>query len=75
MFRFVLAFLNSRKFNHLDVVGKTYTEHFSDSISYSWKCCKSSFYFLVHAIYPDIFKTSGSDTILNLSDNFRNFHV
>jgi len=56
-----------KNFNHLHFIGQTYTEHFSDSMNYSWISLKSSFYFFVHAIYPDIFITSGSKNILNLS--------
>lgn len=55
--------LNSQHFNHLDYVGQTYTEHFSDSMNYSWESLKSSFYFFCHAFYPSVFETNGSDTI------------
>ena len=55
--------LNLQKFNHLDYVGQTYTEHFSDSMSYSWSSLKSSFYFFCHGFYPSVFETNGSDTI------------
>jgi len=65
-------FLNSHNFNHLNSVNQTYTEHFSDSMNYSWNSLKSSFYFFVHAIYPDIYKTSGSKTILDLSSVIQN---
>jgi len=56
-----------RNFNHLHSIGQTYTEHFSDSMNYSWISLKSSFYFFAHAIYPDIFIKSGSKNILHLS--------
>jgi len=69
MFTFLKDFINSKRFNHLDTVGQTYTEHFSDSMSYSFESFKGSFYFFIHAIYPDVFTTAGSSTILNLSEN------
>lgn len=59
--------LNSQHFNHLESVGQNYTEHFSDSMNYSWNSLKSSFYFFCHGFYPDVFETSGSKTILDLS--------
>jgi hypothetical protein len=36
-------------------------------MNYSWNSLKSSFYFFAHGLYPDVFETSGSTTILNLS--------
>jgi len=60
--------LNNQHFNHLESVGQSYTEHFSDSMNYSWKSLKSSFYFFAHGIYPDVFEKSGSDTILDLKN-------
>ena len=53
-------------FKHLDLVGQTYTEHFSDSIFYSWYSFKSAFYFFCHSFYPDIYERKGSDTMLKL---------
>lgn len=53
-------------FNHLESVGQSYTEHLNDSMNYSWNSLKSSFYFFCHGIYPDIFETSGSNTIIDL---------
>jgi hypothetical protein len=59
--------LNTQHFNHLESVGQTYTEHFSDSMNYSWTSLKSSFYFFCHGFHPDIFETRGSSTIIDLS--------
>jgi hypothetical protein len=59
--------LNSQHFNHLESVGQSYTEHFSDSMNYSWTSLKSSFYFFAHGFYPDVFETRGSSTIMELS--------
>jgi len=54
-------------FEHLDSVGQSYTEHFCDSICYSWYSLKSAFYFFCHSIYPDIFERKGSDTLFKLN--------
>lgn len=58
--------LNSQQFNHLESVGQTYTEHLSDSMNYSWKSLKCSFYFFCHGFYPNVFETNGSSTIIEL---------
>lgn len=63
----IISLLNSTHFNHLKSVNQTYTKHFNDSMNYSWNSFKSSFYFFCHGFYPDVFETSGSKTILNLS--------
>lgn len=60
-----------KPFNHLESVGQNYTEHFNDSMSYSWTSLKSSFYFFVHGIYPDVFETSGSNTIIELNNQIK----
>ncbi len=51
------------KSKHLDNVKQSYREHFTDSIKYSWISLKCSFYFLCHAIYPDSYEKSGSESI------------
>jgi hypothetical protein len=48
---------------HLSDMDVSYTEHFKQSMKYSGRSLKASFYFFIHAIAPDVFKTSGSDTI------------
>lgn len=53
-------------FHHLRKVNQNYIEHFYNSLSYSLTSSKASFCFLVHAIYPDIFTTTGSNLIQNL---------
>ena len=58
-------------FKHLNDINQIYFQHFSDSIGYCGKSIKASFYFLCHAIWPDIFEFSGSDTINELSDVLR----
>jgi hypothetical protein len=54
-------------FKHLEFANQTYWEHFCDSMGYCFKSWKSGFYFFCHAIWPDMYITSGSKTIHNLS--------
>lgn len=54
-------------FPHLTRVKLTYWEHFFDAISYSFMAFKASFYFFVHAIWPDLFEFDGSNQIANLN--------
>ena len=51
------------QFKHLQELNITYTEHFKNSMSYSIQSLKASFYFFIHAIYPDVYLTNGSNTI------------
>lgn len=53
---------------HLEEAAQTYMEHFKDSISYSLRSIKATFYFFVHAISPDTFTKKGSDEIFELND-------
>ncbi len=55
-------------FKHLDFASQTYHQHFKDAMRYSWTSCKCSFYFFVHAIWPDAFQHTGSDIIVELND-------
>jgi len=59
--------LNSQKFEHLEMVGQSYTEHLSHAMGYSWDSFKSSVYFFCHGLNPNIFKSNGSDTIYTLN--------
>ena len=54
--------------SHLHQANQTYFEHFKDSISYSFTSLKCSFYFAIHAFFPDLMQTSGSTTIKELND-------
>lgn len=58
-------------FKHLQIINQTYCCHFCDCMCYSWSSLKSSFYFFLHGIYPDIFQHNGSETILELNDKIR----
>jgi hypothetical protein len=58
-------------FTHLNQVEQTYSQHFTDSIGYSWKSFKASFCFLCHAVWPDVFITSGSSYIMQLNDTIQ----
>lgn len=63
---------NKSFFKHLEFANQTYWQHFGDSMSYFFQSCKSSFFFFFHAFWPDIFITSGSKTIHNLSKTIKN---
>jgi hypothetical protein len=59
---------NENYFKHLEKVDQTYFEHLVDSMSYCGRALQSAFYFACHGIYPDIFETNGSESILELSN-------
>ena len=46
---------------------QNYFEHGKDSLYYSYISGKASFYFLIHALYPDVYLTNGSKTINDLN--------
>lgn len=66
-----------KRFNHLSDLNVSYTTHFKHSMYYSIMSLKSSYYFFIHALYPDVYVTSGSDTIKKLhniiSENKSNY--
>ncbi len=51
------------KFQHLDEIRQNYFNHFCDAVYFSFLSCKASIYFILHALYPDIFVQNGSSTI------------
>ena len=55
-------------FTHLKMLNVSYTKHFKHSMYYSFQSLKSSYYFFVHAIYPDFYTTNGSTTIKKLHE-------
>jgi hypothetical protein len=63
------------KFNHLEYADQTYGKHFRDSMYYSWMSFKSSLYFLIHAVWPDSYKTDGSSTINKLHKKILAKHI
>lgn len=54
-------------FKHLKEVEMSYCEHFNRSFEFSIKFFVSSIKACVHAIYPDVFTTSTTDSIKELS--------
>jgi len=54
-------------FKHLIKVNQSYCLHFKEAMKYSWHSQKASWYFLLHAFYPDAHETSGSTVIKELS--------
>jgi hypothetical protein len=53
--------------NHLNEIKQNYFSHFRDSMVFCGKSLKASFYFLIHAFYPDIFIKHGSTEIAELN--------
>jgi hypothetical protein len=63
---------NNYYFEHLEHVKESYWEHFKHSMTYAFLAAKCSFFFIVHAFWPDLFQHSGSDTILHLTNKMSN---
>jgi hypothetical protein len=55
-------------FEHLEHVKESYWVHFKHSMTYAFLAAKCTFFFIVHAFWPDVFQTSGSDTIFRLTN-------
>ena len=62
-------------FCHLQNINQTFHGHFHDAMSYGWLSLQSSFFFIVHACYPDLFVWNGSTTIHKLSSLLHEKHV
>jgi hypothetical protein len=60
------------KFKHLQNIHQSYILHFKNAISYSLQCQKASLFFVIHAVYPDVFVKDGSNEIKKLQDRLRN---
>lgn len=56
---------------HLKENKQTYFEHLGESLSYSGRAFKASFYFLIHAFIPDLFQYNGSATLYSLTDTIK----
>lgn len=63
--------LSCIKCYHLKENKQTYFEHLSETLSYSGQAFKASFYFLIHAFVPDLFKYNGSSTVYSLTDTIK----
>lgn len=50
-------------FYHLLKVRQSYKAHFKDALYYSQLSLQASYYFFMHALYPDIYTNHGSNTI------------
>lgn len=51
------------KFKHLQQLKQNYFNHFYDALKYSILSLRASYYFFIHALYPDVYVTNGSETI------------
>ena len=54
--------------DHLTRVKQDYWSHCFDAMAYSFTALKASFYFFVHAIFPDLFEFDGSREIEKLDN-------
>ena len=54
-------------FKHLDKLNMGYRQHFFHSMSYCFISLSASFYFFIHAFYPDAFEFHGSTLIHHLN--------
>lgn len=57
---------------HLNSVNMTYIEHLKHSSGFSLMFIKSSYKALVHGLFPSIYVTSSSDTILKCLEKMEN---
>ena len=57
---------------HLEDVRMGYFTHLKNALYYSFESCTSGIIFLIHGLYPDIFVTTGSTKITNLSKRIAN---
>lgn len=57
-------------YKHLYKTRQTYSLHFKHAFYYSMMSLKASYYFFIHALYPDIYTNHGSNTI-----NFLNYII
>ena len=54
--------------SHLEEAGESYFQHMGFALSFSLKMFKAGFCVLVHAVFPELFKKTGSDCIATLHD-------
>jgi len=59
-------------FKHPTQVCMTYYEHFKHSMKFSYMFMVSSFKAFIHAIFPDVFITSTTNTINEISKLIEN---
>jgi hypothetical protein len=62
------------EFKHLKYAKQTYCQHFQDSIMYSGKALKASWYFTVHSFLPDCYQKEGSSCIKELNEILQKKH-
>lgn len=58
------------EFHHLKEKRVTYAKHACRALYYSFQSIKAGIIFAIHAIYPDVFEKTGSDTIVYLHTLF-----
>lgn len=60
---------NTSFFTHLQEDNKTYYEHFKETMTHSTKSFKASVMLLIHAIWPDVYTTSGYSEISDINSD------
>lgn len=54
--------------SHLEDIEETWFQHFGHAMSFSLRMFGTGFCCMVHAFFPELFKTTGSDSIRVLHD-------
>jgi hypothetical protein len=54
--------------SHLEDAKQTYLMHMKDSLLYRLSSLKASFYFFIHGLFPEFYKSNGSKEINNLNE-------
>lgn len=57
--------------SHLKEIGETYWQHFKCAILFSGVMFRLSIACAIHAIYPEVFKTTASDRLTKLVDEMK----
>lgn len=68
---FSLSQITSYRSEHLKAVNMSYFQHMAYALGYSIATLGTSAIFLIHAFIPDLFKTTGSDSISALHKHFQ----
>lgn len=54
--------------SHLAEIDESYVQHFGHALSFSFCMFKTGFAVMVHGFFPELFKTTASETINKLHD-------
>lgn len=59
--------------SHLKEIGETYWQHFKCAILFSGVLFRLSAACAIHAVYPEVFKTTASDRLTKLVDEMKRY--